>query len=61
MGKRYLIDRHTLPYDAMVADESWLMPIDVEEGGDPHGDKGPETDADSDQGAGRQSGKTKTE
>ncbi len=31
MGKRYLIDRHTLPYDAMVADESWLMPIDDEE------------------------------
>ena len=62
MGKRYLIDWHTLSYNAMVADESWLMPIDVEEGGDPHGDnKGPETDADSDQGAGRQSGKTKTE
>ena len=49
MGKRYLIDRHTLPYDAMVADESWLMPIDDEEGGDSYGDKGPETDADSDQ------------
>ena len=31
MGKRYLIDLHTLSYNAMVADESWLMPIDDEE------------------------------
>jgi hypothetical protein len=60
MGKNYVIDRRTLPYDAFVPDESWLIPID-EEGGDSHGDKGPETDADSNQGAGRQSGKKKTE
>ena len=30
MRKKYLIDRHTLPYDAFVADESWLMPFDEE-------------------------------
>ena len=47
MGKKFMIDRSTLPYDAFVADESWLIPMD-EEGGDPDGDKGTETDADSD-------------
>lgn len=31
MRKKFLIDRHTLPYDAMVADESWLIPINDEE------------------------------
>ena len=61
MGKKYLIDRRTLPYDAMVADEAWLIPIDDEEGGVPYGDQRKETDADSDQGAGGQSGKTETE
>ena len=60
MGKKYLIDRSTLPYDAFVEDGSWLIPMD-EEGGDPDGDKGTETDADSDQRAGRQSGEEKTE
>lgn len=29
---KYLIDRHDLPYDAFVADPSWLIPIDEEEG-----------------------------
>ena len=29
---KYLIDRHDLPYDAFVADPSWLRPIDEEEG-----------------------------
>ena len=33
MGKKYVIDRRTLPYDAFVPDESWLIPMD-EEGGD---------------------------
>ncbi len=26
--KKYLIDRTELPYDAMVNDPSWLIPID---------------------------------
>ena len=60
MGKKFFIDRHTLPYDAFVADESWLIPIE-EEGGEDHGDERQETDADSDQGAGRQSGEKKIE
>lgn len=32
---KYLIDRHDLPYDAFVADPSWLCPIkdDDDEGG----------------------------
>ena len=60
MKRKFLIDRHTLPYDVMVPDESLLIPID-EEGGSPDGDERQETDADSDQGAGRQSGEKKTE
>lgn len=31
---RYLIDRNELPYDAMVPDPSWLIPVDDEEEGD---------------------------
>lgn len=31
---RFLIDRTELPYDAMVPDASWLIPIDDEEEGD---------------------------
>ncbi len=31
MGKRFLIDRTELPYDAMVPDESWLIPIEDDE------------------------------
>ena len=60
MAERFLIDRTTLPYDAFVPDPSWLGPIE-EEGGDELGDERKKTDADSDQGAGRQSGKTETE
>ena len=60
MGKKFMIDRSTLPYDAFVADESWLIPMD-EEGGEDHGDQRKETDADRDQRAGRQSGEEKTE
>ena len=34
MARRFLIDRKELPYDAMVSDASWLIPIeDEEEGG----------------------------
>ena len=29
---KFLIDRTELPYDAMVPDASWLIPIDEEEG-----------------------------
>lgn len=29
---KFLIDRTELPYDAMVPDTSWLIPIDEEEG-----------------------------
>ena len=29
--RRFLIDRTELPYDAMVADPSWLIPIEEEE------------------------------
>ena len=32
MAGRFLIDRHELPYDAMVPNASWLSPIDDEEG-----------------------------
>ncbi|MGI6256612.1 MAG: hypothetical protein ACOYJU_00875 [Anaerovoracaceae bacterium] len=28
---KFLIDRNELPYDAMVADPSWLIPIDEDE------------------------------
>ena len=35
---KFLIDRKELPYDAMVADESWLVPIEDEEEGDPADD-----------------------
>lgn len=31
---KFLIDRTELPYDAMVPDASWLIPIDDEEEGD---------------------------
>ena len=30
---RYLIDRTELPYDAMVPDPSWLIPVEEEEEG----------------------------
>lgn len=30
MRKNYVIDRRTLPYDAFVPDESWLIPMDEE-------------------------------
>ncbi len=29
---RFLIDRTELPYDAMVPDASWLIPVDGKEG-----------------------------
>ena len=29
--KKFVIDREELPYDAMVPDPSWLIPIDDEE------------------------------
>ena len=62
MAVKYLIDRTELPYDAFVADPSWLIPVDDdEEGGDTHGDKGKEADAHGDQGTGGQSGKAETE
>ena len=31
---KFLIDRTELPYDAMVADPSWLIPIDEDEADD---------------------------
>ena len=31
MGRKYLLDRKELPYDAMVKDPSWLIPVDEEE------------------------------
>lgn len=34
---KFAIDRTTLPYDAMVGDPSWLIPI--EEDGDSGGDE----------------------
>ena len=34
---KFAIDRTTLPYDAMVGDPSWLIPI--EEDGDSDGDE----------------------
>ena len=34
MGRRFLIDRKELPYDAMVNDPSWLIPVDDEEEGE---------------------------
>ena len=48
MARRFLIDRHELPYDAFVPDPSWLGSIDDEEGGAEDGDQRKETDADSD-------------
>ena len=61
MARRFLIDRKDLPYDAFVPDPSWLGPIDTEEGGAEDGDPRKKAHADSDQGAGRQSGQTETE
>ena len=61
MARRFLIDRKDLPYDAFVPDPSWLGPIDMEEGGAEDGDPRKKAHADSDQGAGRQSGQTETE
>lgn len=50
--KKFLIERKDLPYDAFVADPSWLCPVDAteedEKGGVPYGDQRKETDADSD-------------
>jgi len=34
VARRFLIDRKELPYDAMVPDASWLLPIEDEEEGD---------------------------
>ena len=48
MEKKYRIDREHLPYDAFVADESWLGPVDGE--GEGNGDEGKEADTDGDQG-----------
>ena len=61
MAVRFLIDRHELPYDAMVNDPSVLCPVEIEEGGESDGDQRKEAHADSNQGAGGQSGKTETE
>lgn len=45
--KKYLIDRKELPYDAMVNDPSWLIPIpDTKEGDLPHDAKTEELHAD---------------
>lgn len=52
MKKRFLIDRALLPYDAFVADESWLMPIEEES----DGDKRKNTETDCVKEAGGQSG-----
>ena len=43
---KFLIDRKDLPYDAMVADPSWLIPIDDEEGDDTNDEKTEELPAD---------------
>ena len=44
MGRRFAIERTQLPYDAFVADESWLVPIDEEDDTDVDEGKGTETD-----------------
>ena len=44
MGRRFVIDRTQLPYDAFVADESWLVPVDEEDDTDVDEGKGTETD-----------------
>ena len=61
MADRFLIDRTTLPYDAFVPDPSWLGPIEMEEGGAEDGDQRKKAHANSDQGAGGQSGQKETE
>ena len=61
MAKRFLIDRTQLPYDAFVADPSWLGPIETEEGGAEDSDQRKKAHADSDQGAGGESGQKETE
>ena len=50
---KFLIDRHDLPYDAMVNDESWLCP--VEEGDDDNKHKGKKTDTFGDENTARES------
>ena len=61
MARRFLIDRKDLPYDAFVPDPSWLGPINTEEGGAEDGDQRKKAHANSDQGAGGQSGQKETE
>ena len=59
---KFRIDRRDLPYDAFVADPSWLCPIeDDEEGGDADGYERSEAETDSGEDPGRKSGKEKTE
>lgn len=43
---KFLIDRTELPYDAMVPDASWLIPIDEEEGDGTDDEKTDELQAD---------------
>ena len=50
MAKRYLIDRTRLPYDAFVADESWLIPIEED---DAYGNEGTDTETDGTEETGR--------
>lgn len=48
---KFLIDRAELPYDAMVPDASWLIPID-EENGDTDDEETEEIHADEVHGGG---------
>ena len=53
MAKRYLIDRTQLPYDAFVADESWLIPIEED---DADGNEGTDPETDGTEETGRNTG-----
>ena len=60
---KFLIERTELPYDAFVADPSWLCPIEEneKEGGEAGGDKREKTETDGSKDPGRQSRKKTTE
>ena len=58
MGKRYLIDLTELPYDAFVADESWLIPMEED---DADGNEGKETEAYGGKETGRDTGQEAAE
>ena len=53
MAKRYVIDRARLPYDAMVGDESWLVPVEED---DADGNKGTDAETDGTEETGRDTG-----